>query len=215
MILDKIEWQAPILEARCGTWWHGEYLLRNVTQAGNCIVPAGEIAEFVVRVLYRLIRYPLSFLSGPSDAKYDSLFVRNARWRRKPVDRLVAKMWRQDLPAFVNSIEWDNHDKHAPGPQPAKELLEEYGFHALILSLAYFEIVGRIEVQERKRLDGRVAIKCAALDNLVRMRASLGRAVGIQFHCISSNASCCGNRRQRCSGASARIQCRCFQSGKL
>lgn len=179
LILDKIERHPPIFEARCGAWRHGEHLLRNVTQAGNCIVPAGEIAEFVVRVLNRLIRYPLSFLSGPPDAKNHNLFVCNTRWRDKPVDRLVAEMWRQDLSAFVNSIEWDNHHEHAAGLQPAEELLEENGLHALVLSLAYFEIVGRVQVQERKRLDGRVAIKCAALDDFVRMHASLDRAVGV------------------------------------
>lgn len=174
-----------------------------------------QVAEFVVRVLRCLIGNPVSFLARPPDAKDHDLLINSAGWGTESINGLVAKVWGQDLPAFINAIKRNDHDKHAAGLQPAKELLEEYGLHALILAFAHFEIIRGVQIQERKGFNGCVALKCAALDDLVGARVSLGRAVRVQFQSISANAISCGNRRQCDAGSRARIQHRCFQSGKM
>jgi hypothetical protein len=147
-ILDDIERQTTVFEPRWRAWWHWEYLLRNITQRRYRIVLASHIAQFVVRVLRRLIGNPVSFLPRAADAKDHDLFVHNARLGAEPIDSLVAEVRSQNLPAIVYAIKRNYHHKDAAGFQPAIELLEEYGLHPLVLPLANFEIVRRIQIQE-------------------------------------------------------------------
>jgi hypothetical protein len=59
-----------------------------------------------------------------------------------------------------------------------------------------------------------MAIECATVDNFVRMRVRLVRAVRIKFYSISANSISNRDRRQCSAGACARIQHRCIQPGE-
>ena len=90
--------------------------------------------------------------------------------------------------------------------EPAVGMLEEDPLHSLILALRDFEIVGRIEIKERDRLDRAVHVERAGVDHLVGARGSLLGTVGVEFDATAMTLDAGGDGGEGVAFADTRIQ---------
>ena len=79
-------------------------------------------------------------------------------------------------------------------------MLQEQGLHPSILAFTDLEVVGRIQVQERIRLDGGMRVKGAALDHQVEDLSRILRAIAVQLYGMARGARGLGKDRERGAG---------------
>jgi hypothetical protein len=68
-------------------------------------------------------------------------------------------------------------------------MLQKQPLHALRSFLTELEIVGRVQVEQRKRLDRTLHVKAISLDHFVCHRAGLFSSTGIKFDPVSVSLS--------------------------
>jgi hypothetical protein len=146
-----------------------------------------EIAEFPVRLLNHVVIQPLPFLASPSHTENDSLLAGDGLRLGEAIDCLVPELRSQNIAALVDAVIGNDHYEHASRPHPSSGMVEKQLFHPLVLPLADFEVVGRIEVQQRKGFYGSVCVEDAPLDYFVQHAPSLIGAIRVEFDAISSH----------------------------
>jgi hypothetical protein len=85
-------------------------------------------------------------------------------------------------------------------------MLQKEPLHPLIFAFANFEIVGRIQVEERERFNRGVRVKDVALDDLVENFASFYDSIGVEFDSVSTDSAASRDRLERHTCAAARVK---------
>ena len=96
--------------------------------------------------------------------------------------------------------------QYAAGLKPSITVLEEHRFGATGAVICKLVVVGRVEVNQRERLDRCMGIEDAALNDLVQRCPGIGGPEAVEFDPIATALSILGDEVQRAAGARARIQ---------
>ena len=205
-MLNLIERQTFVVEAGGRAWRYGEHSLRRISESGYRFVMPCHVAQFIVGLLRRVIGQAIFLLPRPANPKEYGLLVSNALRGCQAKDRLIPKVRRQHPSAFINTIEGNHHHQQATRHQPAKTVFKKDRLHTLVLSLADLEIIGRIQIQKRKRFDRRVTIESATVDNFICVCSGILCPVCIEFDRVAPDLFTGGDQGERHSCASARIE---------
>src|ERR1700746_1662849 len=100
----------------------------------------------------------------------------------------------------------DHHSEHTARPNPSPDVLQEQGLHPSILAFTDLEVIGRIQVQERIRLDRGMRVKGAALDHKVEDPSRFLRSIGVELYRMARGGRGLGEDRERGTGAGARVK---------
>ena len=101
------------------------------------------------------------------DSENHDLLVFDAFGFGKPIDVDILELERQDLAAVADVVRGNDHHQNASALQPTIHVIEKQPLHALRFPLADFEIVGRIQVNQRKGLDRALHIKAIPVNYFV------------------------------------------------
>ena len=93
-------------------------------------------------------------------------------------------------------------------------MLKKRLLRSAILRLSAFEVVRRIQIQQRQRLDRAVHIEGVAVNNLVGNVAGLFDAVGVQFDAVSHDFRISGDHLESATIPDAGIQRRTSRDRK-
>jgi hypothetical protein len=67
-----------------------------------------------------------------------------------------------------DAIAGDDQHQNAARPQPAKAMLQKHALHPLVAPLGDLIVIGRIQVQQRVRIDRAMSVKDAPLDDFIK-----------------------------------------------
>ena len=93
----------------------------------------------------------------------------------------------QQACAVHQPLEGNDHRQHAIHREPAIGVIEKQPLHAVVRNLANFGVVGRIQIEQRKRLRLGDGIEGVSLDGLDAFRLSDQCALGIEFDAVTAH----------------------------
>src|SRR5207247_1297899 len=107
-----------------------------------------------------------AILTFSSDRKNGNLVVLDRFGSRETVDPDVFEMLSQ-RPCTLRKLSLrDNQEEDTSWHNPSAGMTQKHHFHPLIVSLAHFEVVGRIEIDKRETVHAALNFQCVAVHHI-------------------------------------------------
>jgi hypothetical protein len=120
-----------------------------------------------------------------SGCKHNNLLELQARRLGESEDSQPSKLFAQQSRAFWQSQLWNHKKQHATRFEPAIGVFQKYGFQSLIVTLAKFPIVRRIQVEQRHRFRRATGIHRVGLEGFDSQASGLFGSIGVNLNSIA------------------------------
>ena len=140
------------------------------------------------------VREALSLTSASSHSDDHHLLIAHTLRRLKTVNPDITEMRGENLTAFGQSLARDDEQQYATGLQPAIRVAQERLLGATTVSRPEGPIVGRIQIEETKALDGALHFQRIALDYVGNPLPGLLGTVGIKLDTVAKHFGAAGDR---------------------
>jgi hypothetical protein len=104
---------------------------------------------------------------------------------REAEDAQISKLFAQQSRAFCQPQLWNYQEQHATRFKPVICVFQKYGFQPLIVALATFSIVRRIQVEQGNRIRRAPDIHRVALQSLSSQGTCLLCPVGVDLNSVA------------------------------
>src|SRR5580692_12140070 len=131
-----------------------------------------------------------------------------ARRFRKLVHHQVDKVFAQDSRARLQLRLWNDKQQNAARRQPAVGVLQKYQFLPLVVCLADFKVIRRIEIEQRKCFRWTAHIESIGLQCFDSQRSSLLGPVPVNFDPVAVGFGSVEQMRKRDAVSDAWIKSR-------
>lgn len=205
-ILNRIQRQTAVLKMRCWSGWNSVGPLGSTGERWDLLIAPRQFVQLPVALVHGVVVHPVTFVPSSADTEHNRLLVRDRLGFHEPVDRLVLKLWCQDSTAVVDAIERNYHYQHSAGAYPTPDVLQKQALHPLVLALADLEVVRRVEVHHRERLNGSVGVKRVALDHFVEDLAGFFRTIRVELDTVLSRRRSVRQGAKRGARTGARVE---------
>src|SRR5579859_3212569 len=134
-----------------------------------------------------LIAQPV--LPFPSYREKSDLVVLDRFGSGEPIYTDIFEVFRQGPRTSCQLPLWNDKEENATRHDPTSCMPQEYNFHALIVGLADFEVIRRIQIDKGQGVHAALDLEGVAMHNFDSKRARLLRAVGIEFYAVAQRVS--------------------------
>jgi hypothetical protein len=124
-------------------------------------------------------------------------------------------MRRENVTTFGQPVARDNEYQYATGSEPAIRVAQEHLFGATIVTWPQCVIIGWIQIEEAKALDGALHFQGISLNDIGNPLPGLLGAVGIKLNTVAKHLSAAGDNLERHAIANAGVDCGRWSTWKL